>query len=122
MHKFLTGTAMALMFAAAPALADSTTSASGEVVPSPTVEDKAVSQPADLANGDGGTMIDEGTQATTAGSNAIVGTDEEPAGTFDRTVDEAGATTLEEGKDATTASGEVIPAPDGEGVSTKDPS
>jgi hypothetical protein len=118
MLKFMTGTAMALMFAVAPAMADS--SASGEVVESPTMEDKTVSQPADLANGDGQTMIDEGTEATTAGSNAIVGTDEEPAASFDRKADGDDGTTLKEGKPASTAGSEVIPAPDGDPVSADD--
>jgi len=120
MRKLLTGTAIALMFTAAPALADSATSASGEVIPSPTSEDKAVSEPAMKSGDTSATVVDEGTKATTAGSNAIVGADGEPVAETDKKAGMADGSTVEEGKPATTAGSEVITDSNGDPVSSDD--
>ncbi|MEJ8571942.1 hypothetical protein [Microbaculum marinum] len=120
MRKLLTGTAMAVMFAAAPALADSTTKASGELVTSPTVENQAVSKPADITGSAGGTSVETGTKATTAGSSAITGADGEPQGSVDMKAGAETGTTLKTGKPATTAGGEVVPDTNQDPVSSDD--
>ncbi len=82
MRKILTGTALALVFATAPALAGSTsTSASSETVPSQTVEDKAVSEPTMNAGDNTSTTVDEGTKATGASSMTTTNAEGEPMST-----------------------------------------
>jgi|GEM_PF-3318506 len=120
MLKFMTGTALAVMFAVAPAMADTTGSAaSSQTVPSATSEQKAVSQPADKAGGDSATTLNEGMKANDTSMTAT-GADGEPVSSVDKKAGEMGETTLEEGAPATTAGGEVIPAPDGDPASSDD--
>jgi hypothetical protein len=118
MRKILTGTALALMFAVTPALADSSsTSASGETIPSATTEDKAVSEPALKAGDNNATVVDEGTKASGASSMTTTNAEGEPMSTTGKDAGMADGSTLEKGKPATTAGGEVVPAPDGDPVS-----
>jgi len=121
MRKIMTSTALALMFATAPALADSaSTSASGETIPSATTEDKAVSEPAMKAGDDNSTVVEDGTKASGASSMTTTNAEGEPMSTTGKDAGMADGTTVEEGKPATTAGGEVVPSTDGDPVSSDD--